>query len=101
MITIAAMQQSHPIDTAHRKTAKVQQDLEVASAELGLAHDALERHVPPTEKKGDVAWAIGQNAVVEQKVQDAAQELGEVKELLREEQAERKRLQRQLDSGAP
>jgi hypothetical protein len=97
-MTSAATLPPRRLEEAHRRTARVQQELEVASAELGLAHDALERHVPPEAKHGDVAWAIGQNAAVEQKVQDAAEELEEVTEMLREEKAERERLQRQLDS---
>lgn len=74
----------------------MQEDLQVASAELGLAHDALERKLPPHEKWGDVAWALGQNAVVEQKVQQAAQELEEVKDLLHREEAEIERLEQEL-----
>ncbi|MBC5766423.1 hypothetical protein [Ramlibacter albus] len=96
-MTATATAPRRPIDEAHRRTTQVQKDLEVASAELGLAHEALERHVPPEVKHGDVAWAIGQNASVEQKVQEAAEELEEVTELLREEQAERERLQGELD----
>lgn len=77
-----------PIDTAREKTDKVQQDLEVASAELGLAHGALERDVPKdVQEQGDVAWALDQNAAVERKVRQAAEELEEVTELL--EQAKR------------
>jgi cytochrome c-type biogenesis protein CcmH/NrfG len=85
-----------PIEIARRKTGKVQQDLQVASAELGLAHEALEQKLPPEAKHGDVAWAIGQNAAVEQKVQEAAQELKHVTDLLHEEEAERARLEQAL-----
>jgi histone H3/H4 len=95
-MTIAALP-SQPLEEAHRRTVQVQQDLEVASAELGLAHEALDKHVPPEARTGDVAWAIGQNAVVEQKVLDAAQELEEVTELLAEEKAERAKLEAELD----
>lgn len=74
---------SHPvIDHARSKTDQVQRDLEVASAELGLTHGALERELPPHVKKGDVAWALHQNKVLERKVQQAAEELEEVTELL-------------------
>ena len=45
---------------------------------------------------GDVAWAIGQNAAVEQKVQQAAQELQEVKDMLHREEAEIERLEAEL-----
>jgi len=70
------------IDNARSKTDQVQRDLEVASAELGLTHGALERELPPDVKKGDVAWAIHQNKILERKVQQAAEELEEVTELL-------------------
>lgn len=73
-----------PVADARRKAGKIQHDLQVAGAELGLAHDALERQLPAQAKQGDVAWAIGQNAAVEQKLEEAAEELEEVAELLRE-----------------
>lgn len=86
-----------PIEYARRKTGKVRSELQVAGAELGLAHEALQRHLPAEAKQGDVAWAIGQNEAVEQKLEEAAEELGEVTELLRKEAAERARLQQALD----
>lgn len=78
---------THTIDVAKSKTDQVQRDLEVASAELGLTHGALDRELPPSVKKGDVAWAIAQNKVLERKVQQAAEELEEVTELLEQAQA--------------
>lgn len=74
---------SHPkLKHARAKTEEVQRDLEVASAELGLTHGALERELPPDVKKGDIAWAIEQNAELERKVQQAADDLEHVTELL-------------------
>jgi hypothetical protein len=74
---------SHPaLEQAKTKTDRVQRDLEVASAELGLTHGALERELPPNVKQGDVAWALHQNKVLERKVQQAAEELEEVTDLL-------------------
>jgi len=78
---------SAAIDAARSKTEQVQRDLEVASAELGLTHGALERELPPQAKTGDVAWAIRQNAVLERKVQQAAEELEQVTELLEQAKA--------------
>lgn len=81
---------SHPaIDEARVRTDQVQHDLEVASAELGLTHGALERELPPHVKNGDVAWAIQQNKELERKVQEAAEELEEVTELLQQAQVPR------------
>jgi hypothetical protein len=87
------------LDEARQKTGKVQQDLEVAGAEIGLAKEALDRHLPPEVKEGDVAWAIGQNAAVEQKLEEAVEELEQVTELLAEESAERERLEKRLAAG--
>jgi hypothetical protein len=72
----------HHIEAARSRTEEVQRDLEVASAELGLTHGALERELPAHVKHGDVAWALQQNAILERKVQQAAEELEEVTELL-------------------
>ena len=77
---------SAKIKTARSKTDQVQRELEVASAELGLTHSALERELPAEVKKGDVAWAIEQNAVLERKVRKAAEDLEEVTELLEQAQ---------------
>ncbi len=85
-----------PLELARTKAGKVQRDLEIATAELGLAHDALDRHLPPADRAGDVAWAIDQNAVVEQKLEVATEELEEVTGLLQREAAERARLERAL-----
>lgn len=81
-MTDAADQPQQPLQEALEKTEKVQQDLEVASAELGLTHGALDRHVPPEQRTGDIAWAIEQNAALEKKVQQAAEELEQVTEML-------------------
>jgi hypothetical protein len=75
------------LEAAKAKTGQVQQDLEVASAELGLTHGALERELPKDVKKGDIAWAIAQNKVLERKVQQAAEELEEVTEILEQAQS--------------
>ncbi|MDB5860592.1 MAG: hypothetical protein JWQ76_4281 [Ramlibacter sp.] len=75
-----------PLEEARARTDAVQRELEVASAELGLAHGALERHLPPAQRHADVAWAIRQNAVLERKVQQAADELEQVTELLEQAQ---------------
>lgn len=73
---------SQPLDEARTRTDAVQRDLAVASAELGVTNGALERHLPPEVKQGDIAWAMAQNAEIERKVQQAAEELEEVTELL-------------------
>lgn len=84
-------QLTHPdIEEARAKTEEVQRELEVASAELGLTHGALQRELPAdVKKKSDVAWAIRQNAELEKKVQQAAEDLEEVTELLERAQGRR------------
>ena len=74
--------QPQDLELARARTEAVQHQLEVASAELGLANDALDRHLPPGTRHGDVAWAMAQNAEVERKVQQAAEELEQVAEML-------------------
>lgn len=81
-----SLQSQEQLEAAKTKTEEVQRDLEVASAELGLTHGALQRELPPEVKTGDVAWAIRQNAVLERKVQQAAEELEHVTELLEQAQ---------------
>ena len=76
------------LDAAAEITDDVQHELEVASAELGLTHGALERHLPQATRHGDVAWAIKQNAVLERKVQQAAEDLEQVTGLLEQAKAE-------------
>jgi hypothetical protein len=74
------------IEEAKSRTGQVQRDLEVASAELSLTHASLDRSVPPEHRSGDLAWAIEQNRALERKVQQAAEELEEVTELLEQAQ---------------
>jgi hypothetical protein len=81
-----------PITQAHRHTERLQQELEVASAELHLTNTALQTSLPPTAKHGDVAKALAQNAALEEKVSDAAEDLQNVTDLLEEEVAQRERL---------
>ena len=76
------------LDQASAKTDEVQRELEVASAELGLTHGALDRHLPPAQRNEDVAWAIAQNAALERKVAQAAEELEEVVGMLEQVKAE-------------
>lgn len=93
--------QPKPIVEAKAKTEQVKEELDIAGAELHLSNTALGRSLPPDQKKGDVGKALDQNAVVEEKVIDAAEELHNVKELLEEEIAERHRLERELERRSP
>ena len=96
MNTQGADPSGKPIEVAARKTAEVHGELQVAGAELHLTNAALERHLPPEARQGDVAHALAQRETIEGKVVEAADELSVVKELLHEEVAERQRLEREL-----
>ena len=85
-----------PILHAQREADRIQQELAVASAELHLTNAALEHSLPPTAKQGDVAKALAHQAVLEDKVSGAAEDLQNVTDLLEEETAERERLEREL-----
>ncbi|WP_298924993.1 hypothetical protein [uncultured Ramlibacter sp.] len=88
--------QPKPIEQARDKADTVSQDLQLAGAELHLSNAALERHLPPQTKDGDVGRALEQHVRTEAKVQEAAEELAVVTELLEEEIEERVRLEAQL-----
>lgn len=92
----AGPSEGRPIRAAARKTAAVRKQLQVAGAELHLTNEALERHLPPGVKHGDVAHALAQRDQIEEKVVEAAQELSVVHELLDGEVAERERLEQEL-----
>ncbi|HYF43485.1 MAG TPA: hypothetical protein VEA35_13725 [Ramlibacter sp.] len=85
-----------PIETARERTQTIQQELEVAGAELHLTNSALESSLPAAAKKGDVGKALEQNAAIEEKVLEAAEDLQAVTELLAEEVAQRAWLEREL-----
>ena len=85
-----------PIEIARDKTDNVKEELEVAGAELHLTNTALHRSLPPDAKSGDVGKALEQNGKVQQKVNQAAEDLAEVTELLEEETEQRRRLEAEI-----
>lgn len=92
----AGAQPADPLNAAARRAVAIRKRLQVASAELHLAHAALARHLPADVKRGDVAHALAQGGAIEDKVLEAADELSAVKDLLDEEQAQRARLEHEL-----
>lgn len=88
-----------PIEEAASKTAQIQQDLVIAEAELELTNTVLGRALPQVAANDDVKKAVAQNASIEEKVGEAAQDLQQVKELLEAEVSERQRLERELELG--
>jgi len=92
-----------PIEEAAARTSQVQRDLAVAEAELSLTNTVLGQswqQQDAREGREDVRKAVQQNAAIEEKVGDAAEELQEVTELLQEEISERERLEQELERRA-
>ncbi len=85
-----------PIAAVTAITAQIKDDLEVAGAELHLTNTVLDRSLPQSAKQGDVARALEQNTVIEEKVQTAVEDLKVVTQLLHEEVAETARLTQEL-----
>ena len=101
-VQTSAAQPGRPLYRARQKTSEVREQLEVASAELGLTNAVLEDILPGSVKQSsDVQRALSQNEAIEEKVQEAADELKVVNDLLQEEVAERERLERELASRPP
>lgn len=98
-VQASATRAGPPLQRAREKTGRVQHELTVAGAELGLTNSVLGNRLPESVKRSsDVQRALTQNEVVEVKVQEAANELQVVNDLLQEEVAERERLERELAS---
>lgn len=85
-----------PIETVREKTLSIQQELEVAGAELHLTNTALEAQLPKDVKNGEVSKALEQNVAVEEKVVEAAEDLHAMAQLLEEEVAQRAWLEQEL-----
>ena len=66
----------------------------MAGAELQLSHTQLQRHLPESQKKGEVRKALEQTVAVEEKLGDATEELRVVGELLQEEIVQREQLEK-------
>ncbi len=88
-----------PIDRARDKTVEIQQELEVAGAELHLSNTALQRSLGGQAPRSDAGRALAQNEAIEVKVLEAAEDLQEVTQLLAQEVAQRKQLERRLSQA--
>ena len=93
----SAESSGRPLHRAREKTGRIQRQLAVAGAELGLTNAVLDHSLPASIKHStEVQRALSQNDVIEEKVQEAADELQVVTGLLEEEVAQRERLEREL-----
>lgn len=95
--------EADPIASVTAMTSQIKGELEVAGAELHLTNTVLDRSLPESAKQGDVSRALEHNAVIEEKVQSAVEDLKVVTQLLHEEVAETARLNQALADrpGAP
>jgi hypothetical protein len=100
-VQTSAGRAGRPLFHARQKTRAVREQLEVASAELGLTNTVLGRNLPHSAQSIEVQRALSQNEAIEETVQEAANELQVVTELLQEEVVERKRLEKELASRPP
>lgn len=100
-VQTSAAQPGRPLYRARRKTREVREQLEVASAELGLSNAVLGDGLANHMRSSEVRWALSQNEAIEGKVQEAADKLQVVTDLLEEEVAERERLERELAGRPP
>ena len=86
---------ARPIEVAKDKTGKVKEELAIAGAELHLTHTMIGRGLV-RNRPHEVEKALVHSEVVEERVNQAAEDLGEVKELLDQEVEQRKELEREL-----
>ncbi|HUR87706.1 MAG TPA: hypothetical protein VMZ74_01335 [Ramlibacter sp.] len=83
-INLANKASAKILNRALKKTEQVQQDLGVAATELGETNDALSGAMSRAQAIAAIAGAVEQNRTVETKVQDAADDLDAVKDLLKD-----------------
>lgn len=96
-VQTAAAGPGRPLYHARKQTGEVREQLEIASAELGLTNAVLGDSLPDSVKRSsNVRRALSQNEAIEEKVQEAADKLQVVTDLLQEEVAQRERLEREL-----
>ncbi|RYF43325.1 MAG: hypothetical protein EOO25_03650 [Comamonadaceae bacterium] len=87
-----------PISVARTKTEKVRSEVQAAQAELSAANDVLAESAQGLNvARKDVEAALEQNQQVEERLQDAVQELKVVTGLLKVAEAEK--VQRGEDAG--
>ena len=81
------------VSSAMSKTEKVQEDIQLAEAELHLANEVVTGNLVAGGSQGDLARAVKHNALVGKKLQDAGEELQVVTDLLQSEEHDRQRLE--------
>jgi hypothetical protein len=88
------------VASAKSTTQKVQEDIELAEAELHLANLVITDKLAESVSDADLAKAVTHNEMVEEKLQNAGKDLKLVTELLGSEEQDRLKLEQSLrESG--
>jgi hypothetical protein len=81
------------VASAKSTTEKVQEDIQLAEAELHLANVVINDKLAETASDADLARVVSHNEQVEEKLRDAGENLQVVTDLLQSEEADRQRLE--------
>ncbi len=84
------------VASAKRKTEKVQEDIQLAEAELHLSNLVITDKLADSVSDADLARAVSHNEQVEEKLRDASEELQAVNDLLGSEERDRLKLEQSL-----
>ena len=84
------------VASAKNRTEKVQEDIELAEAELHLANLVITDKLAESVSDGELAAAVGHTELVEAKLRDAGEDLQIVTDLLSSEERDRHRLEAAL-----
>ncbi len=84
------------VASAKRKTEKVQEDIQLAEAELHLSNLVITDKLADSVSDADLARAVSHNEQVEEKLRDASDELQAVTDLLGSEERDRLKLEQSL-----
>lgn len=84
------------VASAKSKTEKVQEDIQLAEAELHLANLVITDKLADSVSDADLAQAVAHTELVEEKLRDAGEELKQVNELLTSEERDHQRLSQAL-----
>jgi predicted nucleic acid-binding Zn-ribbon protein len=84
------------VASAKSRTEKVQEDIQLAEAELHLASKVITDKLAQKATDADLAKAVAHTDQIEEKLRDAGDELKAVTELLTSEERDRERLEQSL-----
>lgn len=84
------------VASAKTRTEKVQEDIELAEAELHLANLVITDKLAESVSDAELAKAVTHNEMVEEKLHHAHEELNVVADLLSSEQRDREQLEQAL-----